>query len=172
MLWFVRSGATPASRRHGRAARRRARPGRAADAVHPRRRWSRAARIVLGDPVMRSIVILSTAANLAFTGSIVIGLPWLVLVRFGGDALALGLLFAAFGAGSLVGVACGGLTAAPAPVRVDRARLRAHRGRRSRGHRRRAVAAVVGAHPARASVRSTAGSTSSSSPGSRPGRIR
>jgi len=66
------------------------------------------ARIVLGDPVMRSIVIVSTAANLAFTGPTVVGLPWLVLVGFDGDALALGLLFAAFGAGSLVGAVLGG----------------------------------------------------------------
>jgi len=65
-------------------------------------------RIILGDPVMRSIVVLSTAANLAFTGAVVVGLPWLVLVRFGGDALALGLLFAAYGAGSLVGVVAAG----------------------------------------------------------------
>ena len=63
---------------------------------------------MLGDPVMRSIVIVSTAANLAFTGPTVVGLPWLVLVGFGGDALALGLLFAAFGAGSLVGAVLGG----------------------------------------------------------------
>jgi hypothetical protein len=66
------------------------------------------ARTVLGDPVMRSIVVISTAINLAFTGPTVVGLPWLVLVGFGGDALALGLLFAAFGAGSLVGVVLGG----------------------------------------------------------------
>jgi predicted MFS family arabinose efflux permease len=38
----------------------------------------------------------------------VVGLPWLVLVRFGGDALALGLLFAAYGAGSLAGVLVAG----------------------------------------------------------------
>ncbi len=65
-------------------------------------------RSVLGDPIMRSIVILATAANLAFTGPTVVGLPWLVLVGFGGDALALGLLFAAFGAGSLAGALLGG----------------------------------------------------------------
>ena len=66
------------------------------------------ARVVLGDPVMRSIVIVSTAVNIAFTGPTVVGLPWLVLVGFGGDALALGLLFAGFGAGSLVGAVLGG----------------------------------------------------------------
>jgi hypothetical protein len=70
-------------------------------------------KVVLGDPVMRSIVIVSTAANLAFTGPTTVGLPWLVLVGFGGDALALGLLFAAFGAGSLVGAVLGGSLARP-----------------------------------------------------------
>jgi hypothetical protein len=57
---------------------------------------------------MRSIVLVSTAVNLAFTGPVAVGLPWLVLVGFAGDALALGLLFAAFGAGSLVGAVLGG----------------------------------------------------------------
>lgn len=71
------------------------------------------ARVVLGDPVMRSIVVISTAINLAFTGPTVVGLPWLVLVGFGGDALALGLLFAAFGAGSLSGVVLGGSLGRP-----------------------------------------------------------
>ena len=65
-------------------------------------------RAVLGEPVMRSIVILSTAANLAFTGPSVVGLPWLVLVHFDAGPIALGLVFAAFGAGSLVGVVAAG----------------------------------------------------------------
>jgi MFS family permease len=63
---------------------------------------------ILGDPVMRSIVIVSTAANLAFTGQRVVGLPWLVLVHFGADASALGLLYAAWGAGSVGGVLAAG----------------------------------------------------------------
>ncbi|HEV8401854.1 MAG TPA: MFS transporter [Candidatus Limnocylindrales bacterium] len=66
------------------------------------------AREILGDPVMRSIVIVSIAANLAFTGQLVVGLPWLVLVRFGADASALGLLYAAWGAGSVGGVLAAG----------------------------------------------------------------
>jgi hypothetical protein len=65
-------------------------------------------RVVMGDPVMRILVLLSTAFNLAFTGPVVVGLPWLVQVRFGGDAALLGLLFAAFGGGSLVGILLAG----------------------------------------------------------------
>jgi MFS family permease len=71
-------------------------------------------RAVLGDPVMRILVVMSLAINLAFNGPIVVGLPWLVLVHFGGDALALGLLFAAWSAGSLVGVLIGGSLPRPA----------------------------------------------------------
>lgn len=114
-LWFVHSGA---------------RPGRPADAVETtatvemtdtvapepssiRASLVEGARVVLGDPVMRSIVILSTAANLAFTGPTVVGLPWLVLVHFGGDALELGLLFAVYGAGSLAGVLLAGSVPRP-----------------------------------------------------------
>jgi len=66
------------------------------------------ARAVFGDPVMRMLVLLSSSFNLAFTGPVVVGLPWLVQVRFGGDAAMLGLLYAAFGGGSLVGVLLAG----------------------------------------------------------------
>ena len=105
----------PLRRDRGPRGGRRGRPPRQhADREPPARAQSIRAslveggRVVLGDPVMRSIVVLSTAANLAFTGATVVGLPWLVLVRFGADAAALGLLFAAFGAGSLVGVVAAG----------------------------------------------------------------
>ena len=66
------------------------------------------ARAVFGDPVMRTLVVLATAFNVAFTGPIVVGLPWLVQVRFASDATLLGLLYAAFGGGSFVGVMIAG----------------------------------------------------------------
>ncbi len=113
-LWLVRSGATAGSQ-----AELTTEP--TASDLEPRTTSSpdapsasiasalvEGARTVLGDPVMRSIVLVSTAVNLAFTGPVAVGLPWLVLVGFGGDALALGMLFAAFGAGSLVGAVLGG----------------------------------------------------------------
>ncbi len=113
-LWLVRSGATAGSQ-----AELTTEP--TASDLEPRTTSSpdapsasiasalvEGARSVLGDPVMRSIVLVSTAVNLAFTGPVAVGLPWLVLVGFGGDALALGMLFAAFGAGSLVGAVLGG----------------------------------------------------------------
>jgi MFS family permease len=113
-LWLVRSGATAGSQ-----AELTTEP--TASDLEPRTTSSpdapsasiasalvEGARSVLGDPVMRSIVLVSTAVNLAFTGPVAVGLPWLVLVGFGGDALALGMLFAAFGAGSMDGAVLGG----------------------------------------------------------------
>ncbi len=126
-LWLVRSGAPARPRRTDPAAggsggcrdpvRRRHPTHDAAAPVGRVGALVAGARAVLGDPVMRSIVILSTATNLAFTGPTVVGLPWLVLVHFGADALALGLLFAAFGAGSLVGVLVAGSLPRPAALR-------------------------------------------------------
>ena len=118
-LWFVRSGARPGRPAVWDKPSAMDEPP-AAEMAEPEPSSIVAAlvdgaRVVLGDPVMRSIVILSTAANLAFTGPTVVGLPWLVLVHFRGDALALGLLFAAFGAGSLAGVLLAG--SAPRPRR-------------------------------------------------------
>jgi MFS family permease len=90
-------------------------PGASAEAPRPSILTSIVAgtRTVLGEPVMRSIVIISTAANLAFTGPSVVGLPWLVLVHFDAGPVALGLVFAAFGAGSLVGVVAAGSLSRP-----------------------------------------------------------
>lgn len=112
MLWLVRGGAVP-GRPDDDPARDVAAATTVADlpaAPRPSLLASVAAgaRAVLGEPVMRSIVILSTAANLAFTGPAVVGLPWLVLVRFDAGPAALGLVLAAFGAGSLVGAILAG----------------------------------------------------------------
>ena len=74
-------------------------------AFRPRRSFSG---WIVTSAVMRILVLLSTAFNLAFTGPVVVGLPWLVQVRFGGDASMLGLLFAAFGGGSLSGILLAG----------------------------------------------------------------
>lgn len=114
MLWLVRGGAMPGRPDEGPAAEPDAATTREADGVPAEPRPSllasvaAGARAVLGEPVMRSIVILSTAANLAFTGPAVVGLPWLVLVRFDAGPAALGLVLAAFGAGSLVGAILAG----------------------------------------------------------------
>jgi MFS family permease len=112
MLWLVRGGAIPGRPDEAPAVPSDATPSTLLDAAEPRPSLlasvAAGARAVLGEPVMRSIVILSTAANLAFTGPAVVGLPWLVLVRFDAGPAALGLVLAAFGAGSLVGAILAG----------------------------------------------------------------
>ena len=90
---------------------------------------------------MRSIVILSTAANLAFTGPIVVGLPWLVLVRFGGDASRSACCSRPSAPVRWPG--CSSAGSMPRPRRfgsIVLAFVLAH-GRRSRRHRARADAA-------------------------------
>ena len=109
-LWLVRTGALPGRPGDGDGGSAEMAVAESEAVARPSLVASLVAgtRAVLGDPVMRSIVVLSTAANLAFTGPTVVGLPWLVLVKFDADALALGLVFAAFGAGSLLGVLVAG----------------------------------------------------------------
>ena len=75
-------------------------------------------RAVLGDPTLLVLVILSAAFNVAFTGPVVVGLPWLVRVRFEGDASMLGLLLAVFGAGSVIGIVLVGSLSRPRSLGV------------------------------------------------------
>jgi predicted MFS family arabinose efflux permease len=112
-LWFVHSGATPGRPDAPVVSDPLAIGETAPPATSVRAALVDGARVVLGDPVMRSIVVLSTALNLAFTGPTVVGLPWLVLVHFGGDAFSLGLVLAGYGAGSLCGVLLAGSLSRP-----------------------------------------------------------
>jgi MFS family permease len=66
------------------------------------------------DPAIRALVVLVAAANLAFTGSISVGLPWLAAQRFEGGAVSFGFMAAGFGAGALVGAVLAGSLARPA----------------------------------------------------------
>lgn len=112
MLWLVRGGAVPGRPGDVPLVQQAAAPAAVDVPAEPRPSLvasvAAGARAVLGEPVMRSIVILSTVANLAFTGPAVVGLPWLVLVRFDAGPVALGLVLAGFGAGSLVGAILAG----------------------------------------------------------------
>ena len=107
----------------------------AADRPSVRASLVEGARAVLGDPALRILVVLSTAFNVAFTGPIVVGLPWLVQVRFGGDASMLGLLLAAFGGGAVVGIVLAGSLARPSEPRLAGAGHRHGSGRRACGDR-------------------------------------
>ncbi len=140
-LWFVRGGSRPAL------------PESPVTDELPRGSlWaamSDGARSILGDPIIRATVILLTAANLAFTGPVVVGIPWLVLIRAGGDAAALGLLMASFGAGMFGGVVLAGSVRRPRRIRHSVAQPAAGHGHRTGGHRSRTVDPGDSRHPDR-----------------------
>jgi hypothetical protein len=60
------------------------------------------------DPAVRSLVLLVAAFNLAFSGPISVGLPFLADVRFGGGAALFGLMLSTFGAGAVAGALLAG----------------------------------------------------------------
>lgn len=64
-------------------------------------------RAAWADPAVRGTLVLITAFNLAFSGPLSVGIPWLAEDRFGGSA-AFGILFSAWGGGALVGALIGG----------------------------------------------------------------
>jgi MFS family permease len=65
-------------------------------------------RYAASDPAIATLLVLAAALNLAFSGSIPIGLPWLASERFGGDAALFGVMIAGFGGGALLGAMLGG----------------------------------------------------------------
>jgi MFS family permease len=60
------------------------------------------------DPPVRSLILLVAAFNLAFTGPLLVGLPYLANARFEGGAAAFGIIISAFGAGALGGAILAG----------------------------------------------------------------
>ena len=60
------------------------------------------------DPAIRSLLLLSAAANFAISGPITVGLAWMAGHRFGSGAEAFGFMLAAFGAGALAGAVIAG----------------------------------------------------------------
>jgi MFS family permease len=60
------------------------------------------------DPAIRSLLLLSAAANFALSGPITVGLAWMASNRFDSGADAFGFMLAAFGAGALVGAIVAG----------------------------------------------------------------
>ena len=67
----------------------------------------------LRDPGIRSIILLSAAVNLATSGPIAVGLAWLANVRFDGGPALLGVMFAGFGGGAVIGAIVAGSTPRP-----------------------------------------------------------
>jgi hypothetical protein len=66
-----------------------------------------------GHPGIRSIILIAAALNLATNGPIAVGLPWLANIRFDGGPVLLGVMFAGFGGGAVIGAVVAGSTARP-----------------------------------------------------------
>lgn len=65
-------------------------------------------RYSFADPAIRSLLVLVAAVNLAFSGPIAVGLPWLAEFRFDEGPAAYGIMIAGFGAGALLGTIAAG----------------------------------------------------------------
>lgn len=63
--------------------------------------------LALRDPAIRTTMLLTAAFNLAFTGPILVGLPWAARDHWGGSAV-FGFLISGFGGGALVGAITAG----------------------------------------------------------------
>jgi len=100
-MWLVRGG-------------RRAAPSATNDAANQRPSGGVLANIGAGvgyawsDPAIRSLVLLIAAFNFAFTGPLLVGLPYLADTRFQGGAAAFGIIISAYGAGALSGAVLAG----------------------------------------------------------------
>lgn len=60
------------------------------------------------DPAIRSLLLLSAAANFALSGPITVGLAWLADNRFDAGASGFGFMLSSFGAGALAGAIVAG----------------------------------------------------------------
>jgi MFS family permease len=60
------------------------------------------------DQALRTLLVLATALNVAFTGPISVGLPWLSANRFDAGAAGFGIMISGFGAGALIGTIVAG----------------------------------------------------------------
>ncbi|MDQ2941662.1 MAG: MFS transporter [Chloroflexota bacterium] len=65
-------------------------------------------RYAWSDPAIRTLVVLTSALNLAFTGPVSVGLAWLANNRFDGGSAVFGIILSAFGAGALLGAVLAG----------------------------------------------------------------
>jgi MFS family permease len=78
-------------------------------------------RFVWGKASMRAVIALSLSANLFIVGPFEVGLPYFAYTRLPEGAAAFGVLLAAFGGGSLIGLAAGAMLPAPPAARLGTA---------------------------------------------------
>ena len=65
-------------------------------------------RYAWGDPPVRALILLTAAFNFAFSGPLLVGLPFLSVHGLGGGSATFGILLSAFGAGALLGAVAAG----------------------------------------------------------------
>ena len=61
-----------------------------------------------GDPPVRALILLTAAFNFAFSGPLLVGLPFMSGHSLGGGSATFGILLSAFGAGALLGAVAAG----------------------------------------------------------------
>ena len=76
-----------------------------------------AARFVWASSGMRAMIVVSLASNFLIVGPFEVGMPFIAYSRLPEGAAAFGVITAAFGAGSLVGLILGSVLPAPRPSR-------------------------------------------------------
>jgi MFS family permease len=74
-------------------------------------------RFVGSSPGLRAVVLVSLAANFFIVGPFEVGVPFVAYARLPEGAAAFGIIMAAFGGGSLLGLVVGSVLPAPRPTR-------------------------------------------------------
>lgn len=77
-----------------------------------------AGRFVWGSKGLRAIILVSLAANFLIVGPFEVGIPFIAYSRLPEGAAAFGLITAAFGGGSLLGLVAASILPAPRPPRI------------------------------------------------------
>jgi MFS family permease len=72
-------------------------------------------RFVWASPALRAMILLSLAGNLFIVGPFEVGMPYIAYARLPEGAAAFGVIVAAFGGGSLLGLIGGSLLPSPRP---------------------------------------------------------
>jgi MFS family permease len=75
-------------------------------------------RFVWGSPGLRAVILVSLAGNLFIVGPFEVGMPYIAYARLPEGAAAFGVIMAAFGGGSLLGLVAGSIVPAPRPARL------------------------------------------------------
>jgi MFS family permease len=75
-------------------------------------------RFVWGSPGLRAVILVSLGGNLFIVGPFEVGMPYIAYARLPEGAAAFGVILAAFGGGSLLGLVAGSIVPAPRPSRL------------------------------------------------------